>query len=699
MNLLQQIQTQHKRFIKAPSNSSLPAHLRERVHILSSGGGADSQAAGVSAIDDYLGAATTYQSYVWVRKAVSKIAESLASLPVGVVDAKGEAQPQHEIALLLNRGNDQMPPAVCWEQYAVSMLLSGECFFEIVDDRRGQPVELWHRRSDAVSLRVDASAERRLYPRVAQYEYKPEFTGGSGEPHLLLPEAMIQDKFSNPLNLWRGLAPISAVREGIIIDLFSRAWRKRFMKQGARPDYALIAPQGITKTERDELEASLIQKFSGAENWHKPIILEEGVTDIKTFSFPPRDVEWLQQQEMSRDEVGAVFGVPDEIMGYGKDTYENFQTALEVFWTLTVRPFAQHRDSTLTHYFTHVRPLLKPGEKVETDFSGVGVLQDDLAPKVGMASQLFAMGVPFEAIDERLKLGFGGIALTPPAAPAPKAAKESGIDQPPFGLVGIAIPKRRNSPMPGLDGNDRKRSQLERLHAEKIAKAFRKVRRLVIPAGTTPATITPDLAVERHRKNQSVIRDAMVDMLIDSASLGGQTGLAQIDWVQGTSKAAIGVSWDMVNQAVLDWVLGSGRLMPSGRRDDGYVDSIMLALYMTSERQIRQSIGEWISNGLPLQNLIQQLERSVYSEQRAQIIAVTETTRAYAEGNRVVWRASGVIEQMRWQTSVDELVCPVCRPLSGRVVEVTAEGWQVDGDDIFPPAHPRCRCWITPVVS
>ena len=370
MNLLQQIQTQHKRFIKAPSNSSLPAHLRERIHLFSAGGGSgDGQQTANDSVQDYVGAATAYQSYVWVRKAVGKIAESLASLPVGVTSATGESLPQHEIALLLNRGNDQMPPSLCWEQYAISMLLSGECFFEIVDDRRGRPAELWHRRSDAITLRVDSSTERRLYPRVAQYVYQPEFAGGAGEPHPLPPESMIQDKFSNPLSIWRGLAPIAAVREGIIIDLFSRAWRKNFMRRGARPDYALVAPQGITKTERDELEASLIQKFSGAENWHKPIILEEGVTDIKTFSFPPRDVEWLQQQEFSRDEVGAVFGVPDEIMGYGKDTYENFQTALEVFWTLTVRPFAQHRDSALTHYFTHVRPLLKPGEVWHRNYS------------------------------------------------------------------------------------------------------------------------------------------------------------------------------------------------------------------------------------------------------------------------------------------------------------------------------------------
>ena len=693
MNLLQQIQTQHKRFIKAPSNSSLPAHLRERIHLFSAGGGSgDGQQTANDSVQDYVGAATAYQSYVWVRKAVGKIAESLASLPVGVTSATGESLPQHEIALLLNRGNDQMPPSLCWEQYAISMLLSGECFFEIVDDRRGRPAELWHRRSDAITLRVDSSTERRLYPRVAQYVYQPEFAGGAGEPHPLPPESMIQDKFSNPLSIWRGLAPIAAVREGIIIDLFSRAWRKNFMRRGARPDYALVAPQGITKTERDELEASLIQKFSGAENWHKPIILEEGVTDIKTFSFPPRDVEWLQQQEFSRDEVGAVFGVPDEIMGYGKDTYENFQTALEVFWTLTVRPFAQHRDSALTHYFTHVRPLLKPGEKVATDFSGVGVLQDDLAPKVGMASQLFAMGVPFEAIDERLKLGFGGIALTPPAAPAPKAAKESGIDQPPFGLVGIAIPKRRGA-MPGLDGNDRQRNRLERLHADKITKAFRKVQLAVVPAGTAPENISPNVAVQRYINNQSLIRDALVEILRDAAvDLGGRSGWAQVEWIFGTGKAAIGISWDLVNQDVINWILGTA-IQP------GYADTLTEGIGQTSALAIRRQVEEWVSNGLPLRVLTENLQRTVFGAERAKLIATTEVTRAYAEGNRAAWRASGVIERMRWQTSVDEMVCPVCRPLAGRVVEVAADGFPSDSGVVFPPSHPRCRCWVTPVVA
>ena len=46
-----------------------------------------------------------------------------------------------------------------------------------------------------------------------------------------------------------------------------------------------------------------------------------------------------------------------------------------------------------------------------------------------------------------------------------------------------------------------------------------------------------------------------------------------------------------------------------------------------------------------------------------------------------------------WITSVDERVCPICGPLHGVVVPLTA---QFDGGFDGPPAHPRCRCDIAP---
>lgn len=37
-------------------------------------------------------------------------------------------------------------------------------------------------------------------------------------------------------------------------------------------------------------------------------------------------------------------------------------------------------------------PLLKPGEYIATDFSDVGVMQEDLTPRVAMAEVLTRMG-------------------------------------------------------------------------------------------------------------------------------------------------------------------------------------------------------------------------------------------------------------------------------------------------------------------
>lgn len=385
--------------IREGRQKDVPYHpeLAGRVHLTS-----QQASEQVRPLDDYEDYARVYGSYTWVRKAIGRISEALKPLAVQVVDGDGEVVQGHPLSEVLAYANDEMGSPEMWERWVTHMMLAGEAFFEIVPDGRGEPVELWPRRPDEISVLPDESAERVLYPRAAGFRY--------GDSEVVIePEAMFRSRFYNPLSVWRGLAPIAAVREGVTIDLFAQAWSKLFLKQGARPDYALITPEGLTSTEKEELETKLMLKFSGSENWHRPILLEQGVTDIKAFSFAPKDIEWLEQRKFSRDEVAAIFGVPDELMGYGRDTYENFWTAYRVFWLLTVKPLCDHRDVALQHHFSRVRPMLKPGERVQTDLTGVGVLQEDVAPKIESASQLWGMGVPFNTIDERLGLGIGEV--------------------------------------------------------------------------------------------------------------------------------------------------------------------------------------------------------------------------------------------------------------------------------------------------
>lgn len=396
--MLARVREQFRQYSRPKALSHRP-DLAGREHLYRQGAGTI-----VQSLDDYASYARAYEVYAWVHKAVGMVAENLAGLPVGVSDANDKPLPTHPITELFAHVNDEDTPADLWGKYVVNMLLGGEAPYELVPDAVGRPVEIWLRRPDRVAVVPDVT--RLAYPTAAGYIFEPEDVPSA--PITIEAQWMIFDKFYNPLNPWRGLAPIMAVREGITIDMFAQAWSKGFLKNSTRPDFAIVAPQGITKSERDDYEARFLVKHQGAEHAHLPVVLEQGVTDIKVLSFPPKDIEWLQQREFARDEVGAIFGVPDELMGFGKDTYENFQTALTVFWTLTMQPLIRRRDGTLTQ---HMRRYgwLKPAERITTDLTSVGVLQEDLTPKVDLARKLWDMGVPWNTLDAALDLRIGPV--------------------------------------------------------------------------------------------------------------------------------------------------------------------------------------------------------------------------------------------------------------------------------------------------
>jgi len=369
--------------------------LNDRVHVLSG----EAKEAVTTEMQDYVGFARTFAAYVWVSKAVRVYQTAIGSLPVRVVDVNGKEREGHELTGILEHVNPSDSPSEAWESYCTHMLLGGESFMEFVPDSRGRPAEFWMRRPDETTVIPDTTWPD--FPLVAGYTYKDDRD--------IDPQYMVHAKLHNPLSPWRGLPPIAAVRQEIIVDLNSLNWSKKFLKQGARPDYALIAPAGLTPSERAEYLEILLDKHQGPDNWHLPIILEDGITDIKTFSWAPADIQWIEQRRMSREAIGSIFGVPDEIMGWGKDTYENMDQAHRWFWLLTLLPFCAHRDNALTSHFTKVWPLLGPGERIATDTSTVVALAEDITVKADAAGKYWSMGVPWNLIDERLNLGFGPV--------------------------------------------------------------------------------------------------------------------------------------------------------------------------------------------------------------------------------------------------------------------------------------------------
>jgi HK97 family phage portal protein len=370
----------------------------------------------------YQTAASDFAQHPWVHKALKVWADSIGPLPIRVQRADGTLTADHELIDLLEHPNPTMTAGDLWREWAIHMGLGGECGFEFVKGAGSRFVELYPRGPQSFAVRPDPALRR--YRRVAAYVLDPETAGvrdgrNDSRTYALPPDEFKHFKFFNPLNVWRGIAPMSALRLSVQIDELVQSWSSLFFKNAARPDFALIVPQGLTPQERTTLENTLSAKFTGPDGWHKPIVLENGVQDLKVFSHPRKDLEWLQERRFSRDEIGAVFGIPDEIMGYGRDTFENFETAERVLWTLTLTNLVGFRDDQLTHFFhlvgAHGRAPLQDGaplrrdEKIVTDLSGVWVLRRARAVQYDDALKLFALGVPFNTIDARLGLGIGPV--------------------------------------------------------------------------------------------------------------------------------------------------------------------------------------------------------------------------------------------------------------------------------------------------
>jgi SPP1 gp7 family putative phage head morphogenesis protein len=129
-----------------------------------------------------------------------------------------------------------------------------------------------------------------------------------------------------------------------------------------------------------------------------------------------------------------------------------------------------------------------------------------------------------------------------------------------------------------------------------------------------------------------------------------------------------------------------------------YTDDLLNLLNTTSERLVGEALGQWLQKpGAPLDEFVQQLTPE-FGPSRANAIAVTEITRAYAQGNKTAYQAANVT-QWRWRTNNDELVCRICGPLNNSIKAIGEPFGYLRGKAFTqPPAHPNCRCWVTPIA-
>jgi SPP1 gp7 family putative phage head morphogenesis protein len=122
-----------------------------------------------------------------------------------------------------------------------------------------------------------------------------------------------------------------------------------------------------------------------------------------------------------------------------------------------------------------------------------------------------------------------------------------------------------------------------------------------------------------------------------------------------------------------------------------YTYSMVKGINDTTRTILQEAVSEWTASGQPLKELIAAIEPT-FDRARAEMIATTEVTRAFAEGNYEAYRASGVVDEYDVRTAEDADVDEICQ------VEADGGPYPLTDESHKPPFHVKCRCWIVPVV-
>ena len=340
-----------------------------------------------------------YAASVFVYACVTRLMKAAASVPWRVKVRQGDdyvVDKSHPITTLFRRPNPYATFQNQIETITAHLFLGGNgIMFKV--PVAGKTGELWIIRPDFIAP-IFSNANY-----LEGYEYKLD-----GKKLFVPYEEIIHFLFIDPGTPWWGLAPMKAAMKVVDTDIDSVNFNKVAMQNRGVPDGVISIKNVLTKEQYDTAKDNIRESYLGPDNARTPLVLSGEATWQRT-SQTPAELDFIKSQSWTAERICSVFGVPMPLIGlYEKATLANIETARLIFWLDTVVPYLDDLKDVLNHSIAN--EYGQDGEVViDYDLSGVQAIASLFGDKVKSAQGLFAMGVPFNEINQRLGLDFNDI--------------------------------------------------------------------------------------------------------------------------------------------------------------------------------------------------------------------------------------------------------------------------------------------------
>lgn len=219
------------------------------------------------------------------------------------------------------------------------------------------PLELWPVRPDRMTP----------IPHPTDFLAGWIYTGPNGEKIPLAVDEVIQDKFPNPLDAYRGLGPVQAALVDIDSARYSAEWNRNFFRNSAEPGGVIEFDDSLDDVEFETFQKRWRDSHQGVGNAHRVAMLENG-GKWKSTQFTPKDMQFAELRGVSRELLREAWGIHGHMLGISQDVNKaNAEAGESSFAKWLVVPRADDTKDILNYT---VLPMFK-ADTVEFDHDRV----------------------------------------------------------------------------------------------------------------------------------------------------------------------------------------------------------------------------------------------------------------------------------------------------------------------------------------
>lgn len=616
------------------------------------------------------------------------------SLPKLVVHKEnGDIAENHPLQKIIDNPNPHMTEFDMLTLAVTLLEICGTVYFEKVRSKAGRVVQLWPLRPDWVKPVPSAKNF------IMGYEYWPP-----GAKKVFIPaEDIIPFTTFHPLNPYKALAPMSVASKTGDVDNSNTDFLKLFFEQGGMPPGYLKTKQALNDIQVADIRNRWKERYGGFRNWFEPAVLSFDADYVRLgLTFEEMGSEHLDARSVER--ICMVFKVPPILigsrLGMKRSTFNNFQSSRLAFWQDGMLPLLKRIKNKLNGNLANEFP----GFKYEWDYSAVAVLNEDAKSLWARAGSSYSLGgITLNEYRQMIgfdKVGGGDLFLKRPSSTDGEAnkkylelsqalASQRWIEPAALSTTGDYVRLSdcghlgiREYKQVGESPDQDERTKREDKTKRAVLRFFRGQQERVLDEVNAQTQVQFRAFVAACKKEEKFdnpfwdnereqLYAVLFPEVLESARIGAKTALDDL-----VSQTGAGVDWALVNNAAVEWA-------------KDYTFDLVKGITGTTRAGITAAFDAWVESGQPLSALTEQIA-PLFGDVRAEMIAVTETTRAFFEGNRQSWLSSGIVSGWIWRTAFDERVCPIC----GSRAE---EFFPLDSAEV-PPAHVRCRCWAVPEI-